>query len=67
MPDIFRKEYKPLTDDQKQGVENVKDKAEELMSIFSNLGAADATDKRYLALAKTELENSVMWAVKAIT
>ncbi len=60
MSDVFRKEYKPLSDESKQRMVEIKDKAEELYSLIG-----DGT--REMALARTKLEESVMWAVKSIT
>ncbi len=61
--DTFRKEYKPLDDSQKARIEQIKNEAEKLNDSFDwALG-----DKRMIALAKTNLEQAVMWAVKAIT
>lgn len=63
---VFRKEYKPLSQDQKDLIDSIKDKADELMIRYVT-DSGISIDPRYMALAKTELENSVMWAVKAIT
>lgn len=60
MSDIFRKEYKPLSDAAKQRMADVKNKAQELYDLIG-----DGT--REMALARTKLEESVMWAVKSIT
>lgn len=66
MSDVFRKEYKPLSDDQKAYMDLFKIKAAELMHEFECSNFLKP-DPRYMALAKTALEESVMWAVKAIT
>lgn len=63
MTDIFRKEYKPLTEEKKELVMFIKQEAERLYQMIEN---ADG-DPRMKALAKTNLEQSIMWAVKAIT
>lgn len=62
MADVFRKDYVVLSDDQKIAIADIKDKAEELYALF-----AKQTPSREIAVAKTELETSVMWAIKAIT
>jgi hypothetical protein len=63
MSDTFRKEYKPLDESQKARIEQIKDEAEKLHESFDwAIG-----DKRMIALAKTNLEQAVMWAIKAIT
>lgn len=66
MSDVFRKEYKPLTDEQKDAMGRIKDKAEELMASFEDIQSVLA-DGRQMALAKTNLEQSVMWAIKSLT
>lgn len=67
MPDLFRKEYKPLTDEQKAWVEEVKTKAEELFLSIDRPRNASFSGNREIELAKTNLEQAVMWAVKGIT
>ena len=69
MSDTFRKEYKPLTDQQKSWMGEVKDKAEALLTAMnSGMEPDERSDRaREMAVAKTNLEQSVMWAVKAIT
>lgn len=63
MLDIFKKEYKPLDDSQQSRVNQIKNEAEKLYESFDwAIG-----DQRMLALAKTNLEQSIMWAIKAIT
>lgn len=62
MTDTFRKEYKPLDESQKMRISQIKNDAEKLLdSIDWAIG-----DKRMLELAKTKLEECVMWAIKAI-
>lgn len=63
--DIFRKEYKPLSDDQKNLISNIKDNANLLYITFDS--PSFDHDKRMMALAKTNLEQAIMWAIKAIT
>jgi hypothetical protein len=67
MSDTFRKEYKPLNNETKDTILILKSFAENLEKEFDLLAINDSTDKRALALAKTNLEQSIMWAVKAIT
>ncbi len=64
MTDTFRKEYKPLSHQQKTRISQIKDKASDL---FDAIDWAIETDPRMIELAKTKLEECVMWAVKAIT
>jgi hypothetical protein len=64
MSDLFRKEYKSLSDYQKESIDKIKDKAQEL---WDEIECTQGTDPRMIALAKTNLEQAVMWAIKAIT
>lgn len=66
MTDTFRKEYLPLDEYQKLQMAAIKDKAEELESLFNAVGA-NGYDMRMVKLALTNLEQSVLWAVKAVT
>lgn len=59
---VFRKEYRELTEDEKAHVENVKTAAEVLYDHIEAM-----KDGREKSIAKTKLEESVMWAVKGIT
>lgn len=43
----------------------IKEKAEELETLYTE--ASDPDIGREIALAKTNLEQSVMWAVKGVT
>jgi hypothetical protein len=65
MSDTFRKEYKPLSESQKLMMEVFKELAQELHNNYCDY--VGDKDPRYIALAKTALEESVMWAIKAIT
>jgi hypothetical protein len=66
MTDIFRKEHKLLSDDQKAQIENIKNAAEVLYGCMESANFVNP-NPRMMALAKTNLEQAVMWAVKAIT
>ena len=65
MPDVFRKEYKPLSDHQKAAMNEIKNNAEILMKSFDQPNLS--INVRHLDLAKTNLKQSVMWAIEAIT
>ncbi len=65
MSDVFRKEYKQLSDEQKSLINNIKAQAQSLHASFED--CMFEHDKRMMALAKTNLEQAVMWAIKAIT
>lgn len=58
----FRPRYRALTDDEKALHDEIKAKAEELEGLFDRIA-----DGRYKSLALTELELSIMWAVKELT
>ena len=57
----FRPTYRELTPIEKQRIDRIKAKAMELATEFYPF------DSREKSLAITKLEESVMWAVKAIT
>ena len=59
---VMRHEYRKLTDEEKQQMQNIKDKGLELHSLIESVGQS-----RELSLAKTKTEEAVMWAVKHIT
>lgn len=63
MADVFRKEYKALTELQKASMAEVKDQAQILWDLFDSCPG----DPRMKAVAKTNLEQAVMWIVKGIT
>lgn len=65
---VFRPVYRELSDEEKQKMSEIKDKAQELYLKIDNIIQENPSKKgRYVALAKTSLEESVMWAVKALT
>lgn len=58
----FRPTYRALSDVEKRLHDEIKSKAVELEQLFEKVGTG-----RYASLAMTELELSVMWAVKQLT
>jgi hypothetical protein len=64
---LFRKAYRQLTEDEKGRMEKVKDLAWELRCAILWSREELPPNNREQALAMTNLEQSVMWAVKAIT
>ena len=64
--DTFRLEYKPLTESQSKRVIEIKEKAVELERLL-NEPIEPLPDPRMIALAKTKLEEAIMWAVKGLT
>jgi hypothetical protein len=68
MTDVFRKEYRPLSDATKELIDEIKDKAESLLKSFNEPEIIEIkVDQRQMAIAKTNLEQCVMWAIKSIT
>lgn len=61
-PSRFRPRYRKLTDDELALSDAIKAKAAELEALIEK-----APQGRYTSLAMTDLEKSIMWAVKAIT
>lgn len=59
---IMRHTYRQLTADDKARVDAIKQKAQELWNVLDQLPPG-----REVALAKTRVEESAMWGVKAVT
>ena len=59
---VFRRAYRLLTDEEKARIDAIKVKAGELHELVAALGQT-----RELSLAKTKIEEAVMWAVKHAT
>lgn len=62
MLNVFRPQYRPLSGDEKLKVERIKDIAAQLYAEMQSPNLV-----REMALARTNLEQAVMWAVKSIT
>jgi hypothetical protein len=58
----FRLVYRPLSHEEKQLHDDIKDMALSLEELYERI-----PDGRYRALALTALEESVMWIVKGLT
>ena len=58
----MRHQYKVLSDDEKAAMLKIKDDGLALHEYLSTLGQS-----RELSLAKTKIEEAVMWAVKHVT
>src|SRR5439155_653547 len=73
--DRFRKEYRQLNDEEKALCLKIKETATKMEALLlTDLGREEIDPDDYLreraratALARTKLEESVMWAIKAIT
>ncbi len=59
---VMRHKYRVLTETEKEAMVAIKDKGLELHELIESIGGS-----RELALAKTKVEEAVMWAVKHIT
>lgn len=59
MTDVFKKEYKKLSDDSSKKITEMKDAAEKLLSYMD-------INSREMSVAKTYLESAVMWGTKAL-
>ena len=64
--DPFRREYGWLSDDQKMQMDAVKRGYESLWEVLE-LADQAFNGGRDISLAKTHLQDSCMWAVRAIT
>lgn len=69
MDDTFRKKYTELSDAQKEQVRLIKDEAGALLMLMD--GAVPKNERsersRCMQLARTNLEQAIMWAVKGVT
>ena len=59
---VMRHAYRVLSDDEKAQMHAIKDKGLELHNLLEGIGQS-----REIALAKTKVEEAVMWGVKHIT
>lgn len=60
--DPMRRNYRPLSDREQHDIQVVKQKGEELYRLYERMG-----NTRYANMAKTALEESVLWATKGIS
>lgn len=59
---VMRHAYRVLTDDEKASMQKIKDDGLAFHQYLESLG-----NSRELSLAKTKVEEAVMWAVKHLT
>ena len=59
---VMRHNYRVLSDDEKQQMAAIKDKGLEFVEFLDGIGSS-----RELSLAKTKMEEAVMWATKHVT
>lgn len=62
MVDVFRRQYRQLSETEKFMLDELKKEAEILYQKIKDLGTSRET-----SLALTKLEECVMWATKSIT
>lgn len=60
--DSMRQNYRELTDAEKANMAAIKAKGAEFHDLVVGIG-----NSREISLAKTKIEEAVMWAVKSIT
>jgi hypothetical protein len=67
--DLFRKVYTPLTEEQKEAMLILKESGEEILAIMGAMVPKDERSERSrcMAIARTNLETAIMYAVKAVT
>lgn len=58
----MRHSYRPLSDEEKAQMDEVKDAGQALLDLIGSLGVS-----RELSIARTKIEEAVMWAVKHVT
>lgn len=61
----FRPTYRALTPEEKALHDALKEKAVELETLINSVKSGQSS--RYKSMALTDLESSVMWAVKELT
>lgn len=59
---VMRHAYRVLTDDEKAQMQRIKDMGLQFHNLVEGVGSS-----RELSIAKTKIEEAVMWAVKHIT
>jgi hypothetical protein len=64
--DVFRQTYTPVTDEVKEKMVALKVMAQEMWD-FMDAQKDAPTDQRMIAVAKTKLEEVIMWAIKGMT
>lgn len=61
---VMRHAYRVLSEDEKQAMQKIKDMG---LELHNEIGKLSASGSRELSIAKTKIEEAVMWAVKHIT
>lgn len=66
MTDVMRKKYRPLTPGEELAMVEIKEAGEAFLRVLTT-NAPRIADPRHAALARTKIEEAVMWAVKGVT
>lgn len=61
---IFNRKYRELSQEEQDDLDKIKDEAEKLFNFINELQTNK--DCREYSLAKTKVEEAVMWAVKGL-
>lgn len=65
---VVRHEYRKLSDNEKIDMKAIKDAGADFIAIIDTVAShSDQGGSRELSLAKTKVEEAVMWAVKHVT
>lgn len=64
---VMRHEYRVLNEAEKANMQSVKDTGLHFYDQLTLMEEVDGRGSRELSLAKTKIEEAVMWAVKHIT
>ena len=59
---VMRHEYRKLPDEEKRNMQHLKDMGSDFHAFVGEIG-----ESRELSIAKTKIEEAVMWAVKHVT
>jgi hypothetical protein len=62
MNNVMQHQYRELTEDEKGQMQTIKDQGLLLYNSIDGIGQS-----RELSLAKTKVEEAVMWAIKHVT
>ncbi len=62
---VMRHAYRVLSDDEKSQMQSIKDMGLSFHNLLTEVGGG--LGSRELSIAKTKIEEAVMWAVKHIT
>lgn len=67
MTDKYRREYRELKPEEQNAIGAIKIQAESMEKNFDVMQGDLGADPRCLAIARTKLEEAIMWATKGVT